>query len=59
MRTEKLTPSGYRPGLLKASDGTRYEVLPSGQIVRREPKRGKAELKRQKKDRRRGRLRHG
>jgi hypothetical protein len=56
--TVKRTPSGYPAGDLRASDGTRYEVKPSGQIVRREAKMTKAELKRQKKDRRRGRRRH-
>jgi hypothetical protein len=51
-KSEKLTPSGYPAGGLRASDGTLYEVKPSGQIVRREPKRSKAELKRHKKARR-------
>lgn len=46
------TPCGYAVGGLQASDGTRYEVLPTGQIVRQEPKMGKAELKRQKRARR-------
>ena len=55
---QKRTPCGYAAGGLRASDGTRYVVLPTGQIVRREPKMTKAELKRQRKDRRRGRLRH-
>ena len=52
---QKRTPCGYPAGGLRASDGTRYEVLPSGQIVRRERKPGKAELKRLKQARRRGR----
>jgi hypothetical protein len=49
---EKLTPCGYRPGPLKASDGTRYVVEVSGQIRRLERKMGKAERKRHKKERR-------
>jgi hypothetical protein len=48
----KRTPCGYPAGGLRASDGTLYKVLPSGQIVRREPKMAKAELKRHKKARR-------
>jgi hypothetical protein len=46
------TPCGYRPGPLKASDGTRYLVEASGQIRRMEPKMSKAELKRHRKARR-------
>ena len=52
MKEPKRTPCGYPAGGLEASDGTRYEVRPSGQIVRREPKMSKAELKRHKKARR-------
>lgn len=55
---ENRTPSGYPAGDLRASDGTQYEVRPSGQIVRREPKMGKAELKRYKETRRLKNLRH-
>jgi hypothetical protein len=48
----KLTPSGYPAGGLQARDGTRYEVLPSGQIVRRDGgKLTKAERKAAKKNR--------
>ena len=49
---QKRTPCGYAAGGLRASDGTRYVVLPTGQIVRREPKMTKAEAKRHKKARR-------
>jgi len=53
-KPEKLTPCGYPAGGMRASDGTRYVVLPSGQIVRQgPPKLGKAELKRHKKAKRR------
>jgi hypothetical protein len=48
------TPCGYPAGPLKASDGTRYEVRETGQIVRRRPKMGKAERKRHKKERAEG-----
>ena len=42
----RRTPCGYPPGSLRASDGTQYEVLLSGQIVRRDGgKMGKAERK--------------
>jgi hypothetical protein len=54
----KRTPCGYAAGGLRASDGTRYEVLPSGQIVRMERKMSKAERKRHKKERRLESLRH-
>jgi len=47
------TPCGYPAGGLVASDGTRYVVAENGQIRRRQPKMGKAELKRHKKERRR------
>lgn len=49
------TPCGYPPGPIKASDGTVYEVLATGQMVRREFKMTKAELKRNKRARRRTR----
>jgi hypothetical protein len=55
----KFTPCGYKAGGLRASDGTKYQVLPSGQIVRLEPKRSKAELKRRKKEQRVERLHNG
>lgn len=48
----KLTPCGYPAGGLRASDGTPYQVKPTGQIVREHPKMSKAELKRHKKERR-------
>jgi len=49
----KKTPCGYAAGGLRASDGTRYQVKATGQIVREgPPKMSKAELKRQKKARR-------
>lgn len=32
----KRTPCGYAAGGLRASDSTQYQVLPSGQIVRRD-----------------------
>lgn len=51
-KPETRTPCGYRPGLLKASDGTRYVVEDSGQIRRLERKMSKAERKRHKKARR-------
>ena len=50
------TPCGYPPGGLVASDGTRYVVEKTGQIRRRQPKMGKAELKRHKKMRRQERV---
>jgi hypothetical protein len=53
---ENRTPSGYRPGPLKASDGTRYLVEASGQIRRLEPKMGKAEAKRHKRHKQEHRL---
>ena len=56
LKEPKPTPSGYAAGGLRASDGIRYEVLPTGQIVRRERKPGKAELKRLKKAHRQARL---
>ena len=46
------TPCGYPTGGLVASDGTRYVVAENGQIRRREPKMGKAALKRHKRERR-------
>jgi len=46
------TPCGYPAGGLVASDGTRYVVEKNGQIRRRQPKMGKAELKRHKRERR-------
>ena len=55
-KESKPTPCGYPAGGLRASDGTRYEVLPSGQIARRERKPGKAELKRLKQARQHERL---
>ena len=58
MRPEKRTPCGYAAGGLPASDGTRYVVKETGQIVRREPKMTKAEQKRWKKERRLENLRH-
>jgi hypothetical protein len=59
MNNEAITKSGYPAGGLRASDGTRYEVLPSGQIVRRERKMGKAERKRHKQERRQKRPQAG
>ena len=49
-RTQR-TPCGYMPGRIRASDGTVYEVLESGQIVRRDGKMSKAERKRHKRAR--------
>ena len=49
---DNRTPCGYRPGPLKASDGTRYVVEDTGQIRRLERKMDKAERKRHKKARR-------
>ena len=46
------TPCGYPAGRLRSRDGTIYEVKDSGQIVRAQPKRSKAEQKRYKKERR-------
>jgi hypothetical protein len=51
-QSEPRTPCGYRPGPLRASDGTRYFVEKSGQIRRLERKMDKAERKRHKKARR-------
>jgi hypothetical protein len=48
----KLTPSGYPPGPIKASDGTRYLVTESGQFRRLDRKMNKAERKRHRKARR-------
>jgi hypothetical protein len=59
MQKPKTTPCGYPAGNLRASDGTLYLVLLSGQIVRGEAKMSKAELKRQKKGRQAERRRHG
>jgi hypothetical protein len=57
-KKEDRTASGYRPGPLKASDGTLYVVEDTGQIRRLERKMGKAERKRHKKERRLENLRH-
>jgi hypothetical protein len=50
---EPLTPSGYPPGPLVDSAGTRYFVMANGQLRRLERKLTKAEIKREKKRRRR------
>ena len=50
------TPCGYAAGPLKASDGTVYEVLKTGQIVREGQKMGKAQRKRHKRERRQQRV---
>jgi hypothetical protein len=55
----KRIPSGYRPGPLKGSDGTRYMVEETGQIRRLDRKMSKAERKRHKKERRLENLRGG
>lgn len=57
--TKKLewTPSGYRAGFIKASDGARYQVRETGQMVRVDDTGGtlsrlsKAEKKRLKRER--------
>ena len=46
------TPCGYPAGPIEASDGTVYVVMENGQLLRREPKMTKAELKLRKKERR-------
>ena len=51
-QVKTLTPSGYPSGLLRDSCGLLYQVKPSGQIVRQEPKLSKAERRRQRKERR-------
>lgn len=52
IKSKPTTPCGYPAGPLKAGDGTRYQVQPSGQILRVERKMGKAERKRHKRARR-------
>lgn len=48
----KLTPCGYPPGPIKASDGTWYLVTENGQFRRLDRKMSKAEQKRHRKARR-------
>ncbi len=51
----KLTPCGYPEGKLRAGDGTLYQVQETGQIKRVDRKMTKAERKRHKKERAKGR----
>jgi hypothetical protein len=49
-----LTPCGYPPGPVKASDGTRYLVTEGGQFRRLDRKMSKVDRKRHRKARRQG-----